>query len=315
VHRPVLLEQVVDVMAVRTGGVYVDATVGSGGHARAILERTGPEGRLLGIDRDEEALGRARRRLEPWKERCRLVHGEFGALGRLAAAEGFAGVDGVLMDLGMSAEQLESPERGFSLAREGPLDMRMDRSQTRTAAELLRLSPEDELARLLRALGEEPLARRIARALVRARGEEPIRTTGRLAGVVLRAKGGRRGRIHPATKTFQALRMAVNDELGQLEKGLASALPLLRPGGRLAVISFHSLEDRMVKRCFARHAGRWVSLPEGGRRRVGAEPRVRRVTRGPVTAREDEVRSNPRSRSAKLRVVERLAHDTKTEEK
>ncbi|MBN1268683.1 MAG: 16S rRNA (cytosine(1402)-N(4))-methyltransferase RsmH [Kiritimatiellae bacterium] len=294
-------------MDVRAAGTYVDATVGSGGHAEAILQRLGAEGRLLGIDRDEEALERTRKRLEKWSAQCVLAQGNYAEMAEIAARFGFEKVDGVLLDLGVSSEQIETPERGFSFRLAGPLDMRMDRGEKTTAADLVNGLEEDELRRLLWVLGEETAARRIARAIVRERDRAPIADTCRLAEIVERARGWR-GRVHPATKTFQAFRMAVNRELENLDEGLKVALDLLRERGRLAVITFHSLEDRRVKSFMARHAGHWESLPAGGRRWIGEEPAVKRVTRKPVVPEAAEIGENPRSRSAKLRVAERLSH-------
>lgn len=310
-HRAVLVSEVLDLLKIVPGGCYVDATVGAGGHAEAILRRAGPGGRLLGVDWDEDALERAARRLGPWMGQVRLVRANFAELSRVAREAGFEGVDGVLMDLGVSSEQLEAAARGFSFQAEGPLDMRMDRRLPVTAAELVNGLAEEELCRLLKELGEEPAARRIARALVRERARAPIRDTVTLARLVERAKGGRRGRTHPATATFRALRMAVNRELENLERGLSAALEILRAGGRLAVIAFHSLEDRCVKEFGRRHAGRWVGLPAGGRRWEGERPRVVWVTRKPVVPGARERAENPRSRSAKLRVMEKVNNGAK----
>ena len=306
VHRPVMLGEVLDLMDIRQGGTYIDATIGGGGHAEAILDCIGSSGRLIGIDRDREALARAADRLSPRHANYSLEHGNFSEIGDIARTRRAENVDGVLMDLGMSSPQVDAVERGFSFMRDGPLDMRMDLSQDLTAADLVNDESVDALASILRTLGEEPSARRVARAIDQARRAARIETTGQLADIVSRAKGGRRSRIHPATKTFQALRMAVNRELESVEKGLHAAIRLVRPGGRVAVLTFHSLEDRLVKRCFASHAGRRESLPEGGERWVGEEPAVRRITRKPLRPSADEVRENPRSRSAKLRVVQRV---------
>jgi len=305
-HEPVLVNEVVDLLGVRAGGVYVDGTVGSGGHAAAILEKAGATGFLLGMDRDGEALARARSRLTGHEGSYALVQGDYADMAGAAAQRGLGEVNGIVLDLGVSAEQLESAERGFSFVREGPLDMRMDASRGESAADLLQRVTETDLAALIRRYGEEPNARRIARRIVREREKDPIRTTGRLARVVERALGGRRGKRHPATRTFQALRIAVNGELASLEKGLPAALGLLQAGGRMAVISFHSLEDRMVKRFFVRHEGRWESLQEGGRAWRGEEPAVARVTRRAVRPSAVQTETNPRARSARLRVAERL---------
>lgn len=303
-HRPVLLDEVIEHLAVKPGGTYIDGTVGGGGHAGAIAERLGEGGRLLGLDQDDDALALAGRNLLRFP-RVRVVHGNFGDMKAIAHREGIEQADGVLLDLGVSSMQLDTADRGFSFQQDAALDMRMDRRQARTAADLVNTMSGGELADLLWTLGDERASRRIARFIVEAREASPLRTTGQLADLVARAKGGRHGRIHPATQTFQALRMAVNDELGALRRGLAGALDLLRPGGRLAVIAFHSIEDRVVKQIFAAHAGRWESLPAGGERRVGEQPPVRWIVKSPVTASDREVAANPRARSAKLRVVER----------
>jgi len=224
----------------------------------------------------------------------------------IAASRNIEGVDGVVLDLGMSSDQVDTPERGFSFLHEGPLDMRMDRSRGPTACDLINSLDEPALADILWRLGEEQASRRIARAIVSERQGRPITTTAQLAEIVSRAKGGRFGKIHPATKTFQALRMAVNHELESLQRGLDGALTLVKVGGRIGVISFHSIEDRIVKQTFARHVGRWESLQAGGREWVGEKPAAKWITRKPVTASEMELQENPRARSAKLRVVERL---------
>ena len=302
-----MVGRVIDLMAVKVGGTYVDGTLGGGGHAAAILEKAGASARLLGLDRDADAIVRARARFADCGFNVMLVHGNFADLEALARRHDFAAVDGVVLDLGVSSDQLDTPERGFSFRFDGPLDMRMDAGAGASAEELVNRLDAGDLADLIWRLGEEPAARRIAAAIVRARERAPLRRTQELADVVSAAKGGRRGRIHPATQTFQALRMAVNRELEAVEQGVEAALRLVKPGGRVAVITFHSLEDRLVKQAFARHVGRWESLPQGGERWVGEEPVCRWVTKKPVVADEDEVRDNPRARSAKLRVVERAA--------
>lgn len=309
VHVPVLLEEVVAHVVTSTEGWYVDGTVGAGGHAAAILAAAGLDARLLGLDRDEEALKLARAALAPFGERVVLEKANFADVAEVAARHGVAAVRGILLDLGVSALQLERAERGFSFQHNGPLDMRMDARQGPTAAEWLQRLPEAELAEILRRYGEEPHSRAIARAIVRARerGECPA-TTRELAELVARVKGRRRGRIHPATQTFQALRIAVNGELEALQRALSAAWSLLAPGGRLAVISFHSLEDRIVKEFMAAHEGRWESLPQGGRRWMGLRPRGRRIPRRPIRPTEQEVARNPRARSAKLRILERMSN-------
>lgn len=304
-HRSVLWQEVMEALAVRPEGRYIDTTLGGGGHSRGILERLGPGGRLLALDRDPEALARTGKALAPWSDRLTLVHGRFGKLAEYATEQDMKDVDGIVMDLGISSDQLDDPRRGFSFSREGPLDMRMDPTTGASAADLVNSAPAEELAEWLWTYGEERLSRRIARAIVAAR---PLHTTAELAAVVEKAAGGRRGRIHPATRTFQALRIRVNRELEELEAGLTQGLNLLTPGGRLAVIAFHSLEDRIVKQTFRAHEGRWESLPEGGADWIGREPACRAIHRRPVVAKPEETASNPRARSAKLRVTERKHH-------
>lgn len=305
-HVPVMQSEVLELLAVRAGGVYIDATLGNGGHARAILERAGADGRLLGVDQDPAALDRAGSILTAFGAGCVLRRGNFEALEKLAHEAGFAAVDGILMDLGMCSDQVDEAERGFSFLKDGPLDMRMDPGGQLTAAELVNTWPDERLADVIFQYGEEPGARRIARAIVRERGKALIERTGILAELVFRVLGRQGGRVHPATRTFQALRIAVNRELDVLTDGLEAAIGLLGPGGRLAVIAYHSLEDRIVKRMFGEYIGRIESLPEGGQRRVGRSPAVRKITGKPVTPGGDEIRVNSRARSAKLRCVERM---------
>lgn len=304
-HLSVLLRETVDALAVVPGGSYIDGTLGGAGHAGEILRRAGSAGRLLGIDRDTEALERSAARLAEVPGEKVLAHGAHGELRRLAEANGFAAVDGIVLDLGVSSDQLDTPGRGFSFRLEGPLDMRMDPTQGESAAELVARLDAEALAGIFRRLGEEPQAWRVAQAIIRAREKEAIATTGRLAEVVSEALGGKKGPRHPATRVFQALRMAVNREMEDLERALEDGVALLKPGGRMAVITFESLTDRVVKQRFAAHAGKWVSLQQGGERWEGELPPVRKVTRKAVEAGEEEVAQNPRARSAKLRVVER----------
>ena len=303
-----MLDEVVEAVAPRPGGRYVDCTFGRGGHTRAVLDRIGPEGRVLAMDRDPQAVAAARdlARSDP---RLSVVHARFGAVGEVVGAAGIAGrVDAVLMDLGVSSPQLGQPQRGFSFASDGPLDMRMDPDAGMSAAEWLARATEREIERVLRDFGEERAARRIARAVVAERGRgAPVATTGRLAAIVASAvrRGGARTRVHPATRTFQAIRMHVNDELGELERGLDATPEVLAPGGRLVVLSFHSIEDRVVKR-FMRGDGAVVSLPRRlpvahASRPAGAMTPLMRARR----PRADEVAANPRARSAVLRVAER----------
>ncbi|ROR29676.1 16S rRNA (cytosine(1402)-N(4))-methyltransferase RsmH [Inmirania thermothiophila] len=304
-HVPVMPAEVLESLAVRPQGCYVDATYGRGGHAAAILAQLGPEGRLVVMDRDPEAVAHARRHLggDP---RVWVLHGSFARLGELLAEAGVAGgVDGLLMDLGVSSPQLDDPARGFSFLRDGPLDMRMDPDEGESAAAWLARAGEREIAQVLRDYGEERYARRIARAICAARAEGPIRTTGRLAAVVAAAVPTREPGRHPATRTFQALRIRVNGELEALEAALPQAVEALAPGGRLAVIAFHSLEDRIVKRFLRREARGGDGPPDLPLPASAMRPRLRLLGRArrPGAA---EVEANPRARSAVLRVAERL---------
>lgn len=305
-HEPVLLEEVLAGLAVRPGGCFIDGTLGGGGHAEAILERVGPTGRLLGIDRDPHALALVRERLARFPNAV-LARGNFADMSALAQRAEFNGVDGVLLDIGVSSMQLDTPSRGFSFQADAALDMRMDPDLPRSAADWVNEATETDLADVLWRYGEERASRRIARFIAEARARAPIRTTGQLAELVARAKGGARGRIHPATQTFQALRVAVNDELGALERGIEAALALLKVGGRLAVIAFHSLEDRMAKRRLSAHVGVRESLEAGGERWIVAAPPVKWIVKTPRMAGDEEVSRNPRARSARLRVVERMS--------
>jgi 16S rRNA (cytosine1402-N4)-methyltransferase len=305
-HTTVLYETVLAYLALGPDSRVVDGTLGGAGHASGLLKATAPSGRLLGLDRDPEAIARARERLAPFGQRAVLVQSSFAELDAVARTHDFAPADGVLLDLGLSSYQLAAPERGFSFVKDGPLDMRFDPAQGLTAADLVNQSSIEELANILYRYGEEKQSRRIARAIAEAR---PIERTGQLAEVIARATtrvARRAGRIHPATQSFQALRIAVNDELGALEAVLPQAVGLLRPGGRLAVISFHSLEDRLVKRFFRRQAQSCVCPPQQPVCNCQHEATLRIITRKPVRADEEEVSQNPRARSARLRVAERL---------
>ena len=289
-HTPVLLSEVVDLLRPGPGQLFIDSTVGLGGHAEALVPRLLPDGRLLGIDRDAAALELAAERLAPFGDRVELLAGDFRHVAQLAGEAGFAQVHGLLFDLGVSSMQLDRPDRGFSFAHDGPLDMRMDPGQRQTAAMLLRRASARDLERIFRDYGEERFARRIARAVVEQRGR--LRTTRDLADLVARVVPRRERRIHPATRVFQAVRIAVNDEMGALEAALSAVPDLLAPGGRAAVISFHSIEDRMVKQAF---------------RKLAAVDEMELVTRKPIRATEAEVADNRRARSARLRVAERRA--------
>jgi len=303
-HIPVLLDEVIQKLKPHPGQRFIDATVGAGGHAQAILQATAPNGQILALDVDPNALHIARQRLSPYIHRVRLVNANFQEVASVAKSLDFVPVHGILIDLGLSSMQLNTVERGFSLQSEGPLDMRFDPSHPTTAADLINHLPQDDLADLLYRFGEERRSRTIARAIVAAR---PLQTTRELANVVARAVGGRRkARIHPATRTFQALRIAVNDELGVLSNVLSEAIAILAPGGRLAVISFHSLEDRIVKRFFKRESQDCICPPEQPTCTCDHKAALRIITRKPITASSQEVSGNPRARSAKLRVAERL---------
>jgi 16S rRNA (cytosine1402-N4)-methyltransferase len=305
-HTPVLLDEVLAGLAIRRGGRYCDATFGRGGHAAAILEAVGPDGSVVAVDRDPEAIRAGRRRFAG-ESRLTLVQGSFGPLEERVRAAGVTGeLDGVLMDLGVSSPQLDEAARGFSFMQDGPLDMRMDNEAGQSAAQWLAKAGEREIADVLHDLGEERFARRISRAIVAARAATPLTRTGQLADIVSKAVPAREPGKHPATRSFQAIRMHVNRELEQIAEALPQAVNLLAAGGRLCVISFHSLEDRLVKRFIQReergdpvYAGLPVVPPH-------ARPRLRRVD-GAVRATGPEIAANPRARSAVLRVAERIA--------
>ncbi|RME50628.1 MAG: 16S rRNA (cytosine(1402)-N(4))-methyltransferase RsmH [Caldilineae bacterium] len=302
-HRSVLKAETLQALHLQAGYHVLDATVGAGGHAEGILQQTAPTGKVLGLDVDPDALKIAQRRLAPFGDRVQLVQANFDQLARIVAETGFGPIHAIIADLGVSSMQFDTAARGFSFQHEGPLDMRMGPDVPRSAADLVNTLPEAELADLIYRYGEERRSRRIARAIVRAR---PIHTTRRLAEVVSAAVGGRRGeRIHPATRTFQALRIAVNDELGALERFLPQAVAALSPGGWLAVISFHSLEDRIVKQFFRREATDCLCPPRQPVCTCGHRASLQRVLRKPITAGEAEIAANPRARSAKLRVAQR----------
>jgi 16S rRNA (cytosine1402-N4)-methyltransferase len=305
VHKPVLAAEVLAALRPVAGGRYVDGTLGGGGHAAQILEASAPTGWLWGCDRDADALEAVRRRLAAFAGRFELRQADFAGL---AAWVQPGSCDGVLFDLGVSSPQLDQPERGFSFQQEGPLDMRMDRSSGKTAADLVNTADVSELARVFRAFGEEPEAGRLARAIVQARQVTRFTTTGQLSSLVERVKPRHGARRHPATRVFQALRMAVNDELGSLRLGLTAALDTLKPGGRLAVITFHSVEDRVVKE-FGRERARDYVV-DGGQDvpelRRSVAPRLVWVSRKAIQPGAAEVAANPRARSAQLRVMEKL---------
>jgi 16S rRNA (cytosine1402-N4)-methyltransferase len=310
-HQPVLAEEVVTMLAPAPGSLQIDATLGGGGHAERILAATDPDGRLLGLDADGAAIATVRERLAGrYGDRLRLRQANFRELGGVAPAEGFGAIDGCLFDLGLSSDQLADEARGFSFRTAGRLDMRFDTTRGLPAAELLASLDAGELTALFRRYGEEPFAGRIARAIVEARRTAPIETAAELAALVERVAPGRapgRRRVHPATRVFQALRVAVNEELEALQEGLAAALDLLRPGGRLVVLSYHSLEDRIVKHFFQAERRGCVCPPEAPICVCGHQPRLRLVTPKGLVPEEAEIHANPRARSARLRAAERLA--------
>jgi 16S rRNA (cytosine1402-N4)-methyltransferase len=291
-HLPVLLEDVIEFLGPHSDGIYVDATLGGGGHALKILEQSSPTGRLVGIDRDEEAIEKARIRLTSYEVRTTIIRGNFSDLKAILEGLNIDGVDGILLDLGVSSQQLTNGRRGFSFQWEGPLDMRMDRTHGEPASKLINTLPQGELEGILRRYGEGRWARRIAKAIVRHRQQTPITTTTQLRDIIASAILKPPRRIHPATKAFQAIRIAVNDELNNLEKVIRDGIPLLKGGGHFCVISFHSLEDRIVKETFRQYE-----------RDLGL---ITVITKKPVSPSKEEIAENPRARSAKLRVAERV---------
>jgi 16S rRNA (cytosine1402-N4)-methyltransferase len=309
-HLPVLAEEVMSMLSPASGSLQIDATVGGGGHTERILEATDPDGRLLGLDADGAAIARVGQRLDRFGDRLVLRQANFRELRTVAPASGFAAVDGLLFDLGLSSFQLADTERGFGFRAGGPLDMRFDTGRGIPAAELLATLDASELTALFRRFGEEPHAPRIARAIVEARRTGPIVTAEELAALVDRVAPhgppGRR-RIHPATRVFQALRIAVNEELDALEEALAAAVDLLRPGGRLVVLSYHSLEDRIVKRFLDAERKGCICPPSVPVCVCGRTPRLRLVTKPSLTPTDAEIAANPRARSARLRAAERIA--------
>jgi len=309
-HQPVMPDEVLGTLAPQPGSLQIDATVGGGGHTERILEAASPDGRVLGLDADEAAIDRVGRRLSRFGDRLVLRQANFRELADVAPAAGFGAVDGMFFDLGLSSFQLADTDRGFGFRAGGPLDMRFDTTRGVPAGELLATLSADELAALFRKYGEEPAAWRIAKAIVAARTASPIETAEELAALIERvmpANPRQPRRTHPATRVFQALRIAVNGELDSLEAGLAAAVDLLRPGGRLVVLSYHSLEDRIVKQFLNAERRGCVCPPEVPVCVCGRSPRLRLVTRPSLTPSEAEIDANPRARSARLRAAERLA--------
>lgn len=313
-HVSVLQEASLTLLAPIPGTMMIDGTFGGGGHTRALLDASAPDGRVLALDADADAIARGQALQAEYGDRLILRHANFAAMDEAAATVGWqtGTLAAILLDLGLSSYQLSDAERGFSFMYDGPLDMRFDTTGALTASEIINTWDETALADLFWAYGEEPASRRVARRIVERRISRPYETTLQLADTVVGAKGGRRGRIHPATQVFQALRIAVNDEVGALERALLAARDLLRPGGRLAVIAFHSLEDRVVKRFFRHEAS--VTEPDILPRSVPVQPlaripSLRILTPRPITPTDGEIAANPRARSAKLRVAEKRVSD------
>lgn len=309
-HVPVLYHEVLELLRPWANGRYIDGTLGAGGHTAGILEAAAPDGCVLGFDRDPDAIAFARQQLAPFGNRVVFVNDSYARMGQIAPELGFAPADGILLDLGLSSRQLNSSERGFAFRQEGPLDMRFDPTQGETAADLINNNTEAELADLFWRYGEEKRSRQYARLIVAHRAHRPITTTTQLADLILSGSGQaqRQWRIHPATQVFQALRIAVNQELEAVAEGTETAVTLLKPGGRLAVISFHSLEDRFVKQLFRRLSQDCICPPEQPICTCTAQATLRLVTRKAIQATTEEIAANPRSRSARLRVVEKLTN-------
>ncbi|HEX9021629.1 MAG TPA: 16S rRNA (cytosine(1402)-N(4))-methyltransferase RsmH [Nitrospirota bacterium] len=307
VHVPVLLREAVELLAPRSGGVYVDGTLGAGGHAAEILKRSAPDGVVIGLDQDADAVERSSVNLAAYGSRVIIRQANYRSLPAVLSGLGCPAVDGVLLDLGVSWFQLKSPERGFSFLLDGPLDMRMDANSPQSAADLVNALSRKELQQIIREFGEETRAGAIARAIEKARAQGPITRTIQLAEIVSSVfPPYPPRRIHPATRTFQALRIAVNDEMGSLREGLDNVIPFVKPGGRIAVITFHSLEDRIVKQSFVKEARGCICPPKMPVCACGRKPVLRIITRRPVVPGPEEVERNPAARSAKLRAAEKL---------
>ncbi len=307
-HQPVLLAETLASLNIHPGGIYVDGTVGGGGHAREILKLSEPDGILIGIDLDGDALGKAAEVLQPFGDRVALVRGNYSQMAAILKSLKFEKCNGILLDLGVSSHQLNEVGRGFSFLHDGPLDMRLDQKSGITAHSIINFAPQDQLENIIKTYGEEVMARRIAQAIVKRRSVSLIETTGELEDVIFHALPPQRraGRIHPATKIFQAIRIAVNQELDHLSAAIDSAVDLLLPGGRFSIISFHSLEDRLVKRGFAMLAAACICPPRSPVCNCTTKARGRLITRRSITPSESEKNANPRARSARLRTVERI---------
>ena len=312
-HEPIMPAECIDALRINPEGVYVDGTIGGAGHAKKVCERLSGKGRLIGIDRDEEAVAAATDRLISYKDRVTILRGSYRDMPELLLREGIRKVDGILLDLGVSSHQLDDPGRGFTYRTDAPLDMRMDRSQPLSAYEVVNGYDEDALYRVIRTYGEERFARNIARHICVARRTHPIETTNALTEIIRKAMPAKSLRTggHPAKRTFQAIRIEVNGELDGLQEALDPCIDLLQPGGRFAVITFHSLEDRIVKNCFRRNEAPCTCPPEFPVCVCGKKPKGHVVTRHPILPSEEEMTRNPRSKSAKLRVFERTDEDAK----
>ena len=306
-HRPVLLDECIEALAIRPDGVYLDGTLGRAGHSREIVKRL-TTGRLICVDRDQAALDAAEARLADWMDKVTLVHSNFDRVADILDELGLRGADGMLFDLGVSSPQLDDASRGFSYMADAPLDMRMDRSEGLTAADVVNTWPQEELRRILQQYGEERYAPSIAAAIVRRRQERPIATTGELVEVIKSGMPAKalKEKQHPAKRSFQAIRIAVNDELASVDRMLQGAVPRLNRGGRLAVITFHSLEDRIVKNALAQFARGCICPPDFPVCVCGRTPDVKLTPKKPILPSEGEIEENPRARSAKLRVAEKL---------
>lgn len=307
-HIPVLYHEIMEIMAPQPGEVFVDCTLGGGGHSKGFLERISPEGRLIGIDQDTNALAAASANLATYEGQVTYIHSNYSDLDRILTENAPDGVDGILFDIGVSSHQLDEKDRGFSYMQDAPLDMRMNREQELTAYTVVNTYSEDELNRILKEYGEEKWARRIAKFIVEFRADKPIETTGELVDIIRRAipKGAREEGSHPAKRTFQAIRIEVNDELGVLSRTISSAVKHLKKGGRLGIISFHSLEDRIVKEQFRYFASDCICPPEMPFCQCDKVSEVKILTRKPVTATQEELAENSRAKSAKFRAVEKI---------